>query len=485
MVCYRRRGHNEGDDPSMTQPLMYRIIDAKPSSRALYSDALVGRGDISEDEAQEALAAYRSRLESAFKETREAEATDPGAWSNTVVPERGPGTSVDTAIPLETVKRIVDSQTALPDGFVPHPRVKTSVLERRATMIDADAFDWGMGETLAIGSLVLDGHPVRMAGQDTRRGTFVQRHAALIDNVTGEEFLPLQHLSPDQAPFRIYDSLLSEYAAMGFEYGYSVARPDAFVAWEAQFGDFADGGQMIIDEFLSSGEAKWGQRSGVALLLPHGYEGQGPDHSSARPERFLQLCAEDNMVVAMPSTPASYFHLLRGHTLGAAHKPMVVFTPKSLLRLKAAVSHTRDFTEGRFQPVLDDPHFTGGAADRDAVDRVILCAGRVYYDLAKKRDEQNLDSIALVRLERFYPHPLDEVTAVLEQYPAASDVLWVQEEPANMGAWPTLALVLPDALPEGRSLRRVSRRAAAAPAVGSAKAHEAEQNALVAAALAS
>ncbi len=481
MVCYRRRGHNEGDDPSMTQPKMYRVIDGKPSVRQLYSEALVGRGDITEDEAQQALAAYRAQLESAFQQTREAEkTTDTGSWSTTDVPVRGPGTAVPTAITLDTVKLIAGSQTALPEGFTPHPRVKSSVLDRRATMVESDSIDWGMGETLAIGSLVLDGHPVRMAGQDTRRGTFAHRHAALIDHETAAEYVPLRNLSEDQAPFTIYDSLLSEYAAMGFEYGYSVARPDALVAWEAQFGDFADGGQMIIDEFISSGEAKWGQRSGVVLLLPHGYEGQGPDHSSARPERFLQLCAEDNMVVAMPSTPASYFHLLRGHTLGAAHKPMVVFTPKSLLRLKAAVSSTADFTEGRFQPVLDDPTLT----DRAAVTRVVLCAGRVFYDLAKERDKQQRTDTALVRLERFYPYPLDEINEVLESYPNASDVLWVQEEPANMGAWPTLALVLPDALPDGASLRRVSRRAAAAPAVGSGKAHEAEQNALVAAALA-
>jgi 2-oxoglutarate dehydrogenase E1 component/2-oxoglutarate decarboxylase len=337
-----------------------------------------------------------------------------------------------------------------------------------------------MGETLAIGSLLLDGHPVRMAGQDTRRGTFVQRHAALIDHRTGEEHLPLRHLAPDQPPFMIYDSLLSEYAAMGFEYGYSVARPEALVAWEAQFGDFADGAQTVVDEFLSSGEAKWGQRTSVVLLLPHGFEGQGPDHSSARVERYLQLCAEDNMVVAMPSTPASYFHLLRQHVLGAAQKPMVVFTPKSLLRLKAAVSTTSDFTDSRFLPVLDD----AAAADPGAVTRVVLCSGKVFYDLLKERDKgTGAGRTAILRLERLYPHPLAEVAAALERYPNAQDVVWVQEEPANMGAWPTLALALPEVLPAGRALRRVSRRAAASPAVGSAKAHEAEQNALVAAAL--
>ncbi|HVU73378.1 MAG TPA: multifunctional oxoglutarate decarboxylase/oxoglutarate dehydrogenase thiamine pyrophosphate-binding subunit/dihydrolipoyllysine-residue succinyltransferase subunit, partial [Mycobacteriales bacterium] len=480
MVCYRRRGHNEGDDPSMTQPLMYKVIEAKRSTRHLYTEALVGRGDITVEEAENALASYRAKLEQAFQETREdAQPAEDDAWSNTQSLPILPNPDVTTAIPMEVVKRIVASQLDLPAGFEPHPRVKSNVLERRAAMVDTDSIDWGMGETLAIGALLLDGHPVRMAGQDTRRGTFVQRHAALIDHRTGEAYVPLRNLAEGQAPFMIYDSLLSEYAAMGFEYGYSVARPNAFVAWEAQFGDFADGAQTIVDEFLSSGEAKWGQRSGVVLLLPHGYEGQGPDHSSARVERYLQLCAEDNMVVAMPSTPASYFHLLRRHVRGAVQKPMVVFTPKSLLRLKAAVSATADFTDGAFQPVLDD----ATVGDPAGVTRVILCAGKVYYDLAKEREKNPASTVAIARVERLYPHPLGEITATLERYPNAHDVVWVQEEPANMGAWPTLALALPEVLPAGRALRRVSRRAAASPAVGSAKAHEVEQNALVAAAL--
>ncbi len=477
LVCYRRRGHNEGDDPSMTQPLMYRTIDARLSTRRLYTAALVGRGDLTAEEAERALASYRNTLEQAFQQVKDASApvsAEPGSWSNTAAPAV-PTTTPRTAIDSEVVKRIVASQTELPEGFTPHPRVRTSVLERRALMVESDEIDWAMGETLALGSLVLEGHPVRLAGQDSRRGTFTQRHAALIDHETGAEWLPLKHLAEGQAPFNVYDSFLSEYAAMAFEYGYSVARPEALVAWEAQFGDFADGAQTVIDEFISSGEAKWGQRSAVTLLLPHGYEGQGPDHSSARPERFLQLCAEDNMVVAMPSSPASYFHLLRTHTLGGVLKPMIVFTPKSMLRLRAAASPTAAFTEGSYQPVLDDPRVT----EPTAVTRLVLCAGKVYWDIDKKRAASDDRSTAVARLERFYPLPEVELAALFERYPNATDVVWVQEEPFNQGAWQYLALNLPDVLPADRRLTKVARKASASPAVGSAKAHAVEQEAIV------
>jgi 2-oxoglutarate dehydrogenase complex dehydrogenase (E1) component-like enzyme len=318
---------------------------------------------------------------------------------------------------------------------------------------------------------------VRLAGQDSRRGTFTQRHATLIDRNTGAEYTPLRELAPDQARFFAYDSLLSEYAAMGFEYGYSVVREDALVAWEAQFGDFADGAQVIVDEFIASGEAKWGQRSAVTLLLPHGYEGQGPDHSSGRPERFLQLAAENNMTIAMCSTPANYFHLLRRQGLSPVRRPLIAFTPKSLLRLKAAVSELDDFTTGAFQPVLPD-----SSVDASGVRRVLLCSGKVYYDLVAERERAGRTDVAIVRVEQLYPLPVEDLRAALAGYPGV-EVVWVQEEPANQGAWPFMAINLPEHL-EGRPLLRASRKASASPAVGSVAVHEAQQREVVATAFA-
>ena len=340
MICYRKRGHNETDNPSFTQPLMYDLVEAKRSTRKVYTESLIARGDITMEEAEGALRDYQQQLERVFTETRDA--ADRPAEPGSVLrpePEDRPVNheAVPTAVTAETVKRIIDTQVNLPADFTPHPRLKP-LLDRRAAMREEDAIDWATGELLAFGALVLDGHPVRLVGQDSRRGTFGQRHAVLVDRHTGAEYTPLKQLESGAAKFFVHDSLLSEFAAMGFEYGYSVARPDALVCWEAQFGDFLNGAQTIIDEFISSGEQKWGQRSGVVLLLPHGYDGQGPDHSSARVERFLSLCAQDNMTVAMPTTPGNYFHLLRWQCLSGRHKPLIVFTPKSMLRLKAAAS---------------------------------------------------------------------------------------------------------------------------------------------------
>jgi 2-oxoglutarate dehydrogenase E1 component len=381
---------------------------------------------------------------------------------------------VTTAISMETVKTIADGQVNLPDGFTVHPRLLPQ-LQKRAAMVNDATIDWALGETLAFGSLLLEGRPVRLAGQDSRRGTFGHRHAVIVDRATGNEYTPLAHLSETQGAFYVYDSLLSEYAAMGFEYGYAVARPEALVLWEAQFGDFTNGAMTIIDEFIASGEAKWGQRSGVTLLLPHGYEGQGPDHSSARLERYLQLCAEDNMTVATPTTPASYFHLLRRQALTSHKRPLIVMSPKSMLRLRAAASAVDDFLSGGFAPVLAD----GDLPDTDSVTRVVLTAGKVYYDLLAARRKSGDRSTALVRLEQLYPLPGEAVTDALSAYPHARDVVWAQEEPANQGPWAHIALSLPDHLPEGSTLRRVSRKAAASPAAGSSKVHEAEQAALI------
>lgn len=481
LVCYRRRGHNEGDDPSMTQPLMYDIIDRKRSVRKLYTEALVGRGDITLAEAEEALKDYREQLERAFAETHDASDTSgPGPVMDPRSPQQA---TVDTAVTLEVLKTVGDAQVALPVDFTVHPKLQ-KMLERRSAMTSEGGVDWAMGELLAFGSLLMQGVPVRLAGQDSRRGTFVQRHSVLIDRENAAEHTPLANLTPDQAKFFVYDSLLSEYAALGFEYGYSVANPKALVLWEAQFGDFVDGAQMVIDEFISSGEAKWGQRSGVVMLLPHGLEGQGPDHSSGRIERFLQLSAENNMTVANCSTPANYFHLLRRQALSEVHRPLVVFTPKSLLRAKAAVSSVADFTDQRFRPVLPDPGLAGKALDPSAVRRVLLCSGKVSYELLAQREAAQNTTTAVLRVEQLYPLPAEEIAEALSAYPDATDVVWVQEEPANMGAWQFMACNLPEQLPAGRTLRKVSRKASASPAVGSAKVHEVEQRALVAQAFA-
>jgi 2-oxoglutarate dehydrogenase E1 component len=482
MVCYRRRGHNEGDDPSMTQPLMYALIENKRSVRKLYTESLIGRGDISLEEAEQALRDYQGQLERVFAETREAvgaveaEGTGEGIDTQDEVASGGNSARRRSAVDLAVIKRIADAHVSIPDGFTVHPKL-LPLLQRRASMASQGGIDWAMGELFAVGSLLLEGRPVRFAGQDTRRGTFVQRHAVLTDRATGGEWTPLAHLDEGQARFFIYDSLLSEFAAMGFEYGYSVARPDALVLWEAQFGDFANGAQPIIDEFVSSSEQKWNQRSSVVLLLPHGYEGQGPDHSSGRIERFLQLCAEDNMTVAVPTTPASYFHLLRWHAYHEPRRPLVVFTPKSMLRLKAAASPVEDFTSGSFRPVIPEQE-TGIAAS--GVQRVILCSGKVYWDLLAeraKRAQGDGAHVAIVRVEQVAPLPAEEIAEAVAGYPEAQ-VVWVQEEPANQGPWPFVAMNLPARL-RGRQLMCVSRAPAASPAGGSHKKHEAEQQGLV------
>ncbi len=484
MVCYRRRGHNEGDDPSMTQPVMYSLIENKRSARTLYTEALVGRGDITEEEAQQALQHFQAELERVFTESKQGQSSSTQQVAGLEVPESqqedaGMMVGWQTAVPSTVLQRIGEAHMRAPEGFTVHPKLK-QLLERREQMSTTGDIDWGFGELLAFGSLLLEGTPVRLAGQDSRRGTFVQRHAVFHDRLTGAEWTPLTYLSADQAKFWVYDSSLSEYAALAFEYGYSVERPDALVLWEAQFGDFVNGAQTVIDEFISSAQAKWNQSSSVVLLLPHGYEGQGPDHSSARIERFLQLCAEDNMVVAQPSTPANHFHLLRRQAYDRPRKPLVVFTPKQLLRLKAAASQVEDFTSGTFRTVIGDSTIT--AEQAGSVTRVLMCTGRVYYDLAAERAKRGDTSTAIVRIEQLYPFDREALVAELGRYPADAELVWVQDEPSNQGAWSFVAYQMRFKTPElaDREIQHVSRRPAAAPATGSGKVHKAQQEQLIA-----
>jgi len=471
MVCYRRRGHNEGDEPSFTQPLMYKLIDAKRTTRTLYTEALVGRGDITPEEAEEIARDYQTQLEEVFASVANYEEhSDP----NFVVPVVPKAESVPTFISEQLIREIAATQIAIPEGFHIHPKLLPQ-LQKRAESINDGTIDWSTGEMLAFGSLLKEGRPVRLAGQDSRRGTFSNRHAVIIDKENGSEWTPLRSLISDANQFFVVDSLLSEYAAMGFEYGYSVVRDEALVLWEGQFGDFANGAQTIIDEFISSALQKWGERSSVVLLLPHGYEGQGPDHSSARIERFLALCAEKNLTVAQPSTPASYFHLLRFHAANPKRRPMVVFTPKSMLRLKAAASSISDFTSGTFLPVIGDPTVNNAA-------RVIFCSGKIYHDLVAERTRLNDSSTAIVRVERLYPMPIAQMEVEAKKHPNAN-LLWVQDEPANQGPWPHVALSTTESIGgtgvDARVLRRISRRASASPATGSHHLHEDEAKALL------
>ncbi|SHN15618.1 multifunctional oxoglutarate decarboxylase/oxoglutarate dehydrogenase thiamine pyrophosphate-binding subunit/dihydrolipoyllysine-residue succinyltransferase subunit [Actinacidiphila paucisporea] len=470
LVCYRRHGHSEVDDPSITQPVMYDRIARRPSVRTLYAQSLLAAGDIDEQEALLARQRYREQLDRAFAETAGPPAPGPGPLPVRPVPG-APGDGPATAVAEDVLRRVLRTQTDLPPDFTPHPRVLPQ-LRRRADMLDGGNVDWATAEALAVGTLLLEGVPVRLSGQDSRRGTFGQRHAVLTDRRTGGSHVPLNSLGPQAAPFAPYDSPLSEFAVLAFEYGYSLARPEALVMWEAQFGDFANGAQTVIDEYVASSEQKWGQRSGVVLLLPHGLEGQGPDHSSGRVERFLQLCADRNMTVAVPSLPSNYFHLLRRQARETAPRPLVVMAPKSVLRLKAATSRLEEFTGGSFRPVIPD-----ATADPSRVARVLLCSGKIGYDLEAYRREAGQVGTAVVRLERLYPFPADEVRAELSRYPAGVDVRWVQEEPANQGAWTFAGPRLDGQVPGGVSC--VSRPAASAPAVGSAHRHSAEQEDLV------
>jgi 2-oxoglutarate dehydrogenase E1 component len=470
MICFRRHGHNEGDEPSYTQPLMYARIKDMRSVRKLYTEILIKRGELSLAEAEQVLNDFQARLEEAFKTTQE------NLTPKVTAPNEPPLDKVLPLIPTgvgrETLDEIAFALSNFPNDFNVHPKLAKQ-LAARGTMLDEDAVDWGTAESLAFGSLLLEGIPIRLSGQDSQRATFSQRHAVLVDYYNEKEFTPLNHIRERQEKLMVYDSLLSEYAVLGFDYGYSVARPEALTLWEAQFGDFMNGAQIIIDQFLSSAEDKWGQTSGLVLLLPHGFEGQGPEHSSGRIERFLTLCAEENMRVTMPTTAAQYFHLLRSQKHAGIRKPLVVMTPKSLLRANAAKSTAADFTEGGFQILLNDPNPPANPK------RFLLCSGKVSYDLLDYRRHNNLDDTLIVRLEQMYPFPFEDLRELLRRYPNATDFRWVQEEPRNMGAWSFVQTRLKYVLTPSHRLAYAGRVPSASPATGSARVHQLEQERLV------
>jgi len=468
MVCYRRHGHNEGDEPSLTQPRMYKLIKEHRSVRKIYTEQLLRKGDIDPKEAEQWLDAFQARLQEAFDRTRgDTEPPSQGRealWTDEEITGFQKDPSPDTSVSNEQLQTVSRALASIPEGFTPHPKLKPILARRQAMAEGREPLDWGFAELLAFGTILIDGLRVRLSGQDSSRGTFSSRHAMLYDYVTGESYAPLKSLSSDrERGFTVYDSLLSEYGVLGFEYGYSVADPNALVMWEAQFGDFVNGAQIVVDQFVSSAEEKWSQNSGLALLLPHGYEGQGPEHSSARLERFLTLCAEGNMQVVYPTTPSQYFHALRRQMKNNPRKPLIVMTPKSLLRHPRAVSSLNDLTNGRFEPVIGDERSN---------DRVIITSGKVYYDLVAARGDRD---IRIIRLEQFYPFPKPMLDNAVGN---AKDVVWVQEEPRNMGAWPFLH----ERLPEGT--RYVGRPVSASPATGSHHRHEEQQKALIEAALA-
>jgi 2-oxoglutarate dehydrogenase E1 component len=481
LVCYRRLGHNEADEPSATQPVMYSAIRKHPTARKLYADRLVADGVLTSFEADGLVEEYRAGLDEARPQAR----ASLGMIGNKYTVDWSPYLEIDWAAKLRTglaPKRLAALGariTAVPEGFTLHPRVQQVVTNRQKMLAGELPLDWGCAETLAYAGLLEDGYAVRLSGQDCGRGTFFHRHAVWHHQQTGETFVPLQHIAERQPRFQVIDSVLSEEAVMGFEYGYSTTDPGVLVIWEGQFGDFANGAQVIIDQFIVSGESKWGRYSGLTLFLPHGYEGQGPEHSSARLERFLQLCAELNMSVCVPSTPAQMFHMLRRQMLRSFRKPLVVMTPKSLLRHELSVSSLADLQSGAFQNIIDeiDP------VDPASVRRIVLSSGKVYFDLLKARRAAGQTDVALARLEQLYPFPIEEYEALLARYPKAREVVWCQEEPQNQGAWYQIRHQLERPIAGKRELLYSGRAPAAAPATGIAKVHEAEQAAIVRAAL--
>jgi 2-oxoglutarate dehydrogenase E1 component len=481
LVCYRRHGHNEADEPAATQPMMYQAIRRHATARQIYGQRLEQDGLLAEGQAATMLEDYRRGLEEGRPQARAFAGTSGNKftvdWSRHIAAD--PVEKVTTAVERKRMDALAKVLTKPPAGFQLHPRVARIVDDRARMYADEIPLDWGAAETMAYATLLTDGYDIRITGQDTARGTFFHRHAVLHDQATGRTDTPLARIAKDKVRFRVIDSTLSEEAVLGFEYGYSTTDPETLVIWEGQFGDFVNGAQVIIDQFITSGEAKWGRVSGITLFLPHGYEGQGPEHSSARLERFLQLSAENNHQVCVPSTPAQMFHMLRRQMLRALRKPLIVMTPKSLLRHKLSVSTMSDLSGGRFQPVIDEVD----AIDAAKVRRIVLCSGKVYFDLLERRRAAKDGSVAIVRIEELYPFPADDYHAILERYGKAKDIVWCQEEPQNQGAWYQIRHRLQAPLDGGRSLHYAGRESAAAPATGLYANHQREQDALVADAL--
>jgi 2-oxoglutarate dehydrogenase E1 component len=479
MFCYRRHGHNEGDEPSFTQPIMYAKIKERPTLSEIYTEQLILRGDLSVDETEVIDREFQGMLQNAQQEVR---STPPrtrgmhgfsGRW-NGFTAHYSP-LPVDTGVPDDTLLKITEAITRVPPEFTVNPKIEKLLDARREEMRGRKPVDWAFAEALAFGSLLLEGTPVRLSGQDSRRGTFSQRHAVLYDARTGERYFPLNALGAGQAPFTAYDSLLSEAAVLGFDFGYSMDDPFTLVLWEAQFGDFANGAQVIIDQFITCSESKWQRDSGLVMLLPHGYEGQGPEHSSARLERYLQMCAEENIQVCYPTTPAQYFHVLRRQMKRNFRKPLILMTPKSLLRHKKAVSPVEDLTRGHFVEVLDDTE-----VDPARVRRVVLCSGKVYYDLLEERSAAEKADVALVRVEQFYPFPVEPLLRTLERYRGAKEWVWAQEESLNMGGW---TFMEPRLRAMDYPVKYVGRDTSASPATGSHRVHVREQKEVVKAAV--
>ena len=475
LVGYRRHGHNEGDEPTYTQPLLYERIKAHPTPRVVWGQRLIAEGVVAQADVDAAERAVAERLQGIHAAMPRGADAAHDAHQSDEAPEFPP--IADTAVKTETLAAINEQLLQYPSDFTPHPRLAKQLERRRDAMGEAGGIDWGHAEALAFGSLIASGTSVRITGQDAERGTFSHRHAVLSDVKTGRKYAPLQHLPGATASLDIHNSALSEMAVMGFEYGFSVAAPDTLTMWEGQFGDFVNVAQPMIDQFIAADRAKWGQDSGLVLLLPHGYEGQGPEHSSARLERFLQLCAENNMMVAYPSSPAQYFHLLRWQARHASRRPLVLMQPKSLLRLPQAASKLSDLTSGTFQPVIDDAQ---GESKREQVRRLVFCTGKVYYDLIAKEPASH---VAVVRVEALYPWPLEEISRLVDLYPNIDEVAWVQEEPKNMGAWSYVAPRLRVAAGNALVIRYIGRPERASPAEGYPKAHADEQGRIVSEAL--
>ncbi|MGH7969683.1 MAG: thiamine pyrophosphate-dependent enzyme, partial [Limisphaerales bacterium] len=481
MYGYRRLGHNEGDEPAFTQPVLYRAIAKRKSVREGYLEHLLKLGEVTRDEADAIAARRREMLEKELSESQSAKPPQPpeqrrGLWAKFKGGPEAPSEEPRTGVPQEKLAGWLLAQTQLPADFHPHPKIKKLLQSRQQMAAGAEPLDWAAAESLALASLAAEGHRVRISGQDSERGTFSQRHAVLHDSQDGKLYTPLQHISPGQAPVEIFNSPLSETGVLGFEYGYSLDYPDALIMWEAQFGDFVNVAQPIVDQFIASADEKWQRLSGLVLLLPHGFEGQGPEHSSARLERFMLLAVNDNLQVVSPTTPAQYFHLLRRQMLRPWRKPLVVMTPKGLLRHPKAVSSLADCAEGAFQPMLTGAE--GGPTS--ATRRVLLCTGRIYYELAEHREQLNRPDVTILRLEQLYPLRRDLLDAIFAPCPEGTPVFWVQEEPANMGAWISLRIQFGESFLGKFPFAGITRAPSASPAAGSTRRHKQEQTEIIA-----